>query len=74
MAHGLQSLDIFWFKPFKIAFRAYKNLWSMKHHGVKVIKENLANWILLALKKALISNNIQSGFRGARIGPSTLKQ
>ena len=72
-SHGLQPLDVSCFKPFKVAFRAYKNLWTMKHHGVRVTKEILANWVFLALKKALTAKNIQGGFRGAGIWPLNLE-
>ena len=44
----------------------------MKHHGVRASKENLANWVSLALKKALTTSNIQNGFRGAGIWPLNL--
>ena len=70
---GLQSLNVSYFKPFKVAFRAYKNLWTMKHHGVKVTKETLANSMSLALKKSLANKNIQGGFRGAGIWPLNLE-
>ena len=72
-SRGLQSLDVSCFKPFKVAFRAYKNLWTMKHYGVRVTKEILANWVSLALKKALTTKNIQGGFRGAGIWPLNLE-
>ena len=72
-SHGLQPLDVACFKPFKVAFRAYKNLWNKEHHGMRVTKENLANWISLALRKALSPTNIQSGFRGAGIWPLNLE-
>ena len=42
-SHGLQPLDVACFKPFKVASRTYKNTWSLKNHGIKVRKENLAN-------------------------------
>ena len=71
--HGVQSLDVFCFKLFKVAFRAYKNLWTMKHHRVRVTKETLANWVTLALKKSLIAKNIQGDFRGAGIWPLNLE-
>ena len=74
ISHGLQSLDVACYKPFKVAFRAYKNLWSKEHHGMRVTKENLANWVSLALRKALTPTNIQSGFRGLEFGPSIKKQ
>ena len=71
--HGLQPLDVSCFKPFKVAFRAYKNLLTMKHHGVRVTKETLANWVSLAFKKSLIAKNIQGDFRRAGIWPLNLE-
>ena len=50
-SHGLRSLDIICFKSSKVAFRAYKNAWCVRNHGVKVKKNNLASWIFLAFKK-----------------------
>ena len=35
-SHGLQPLDVACFKPFKVAFRTYKNMKSVKNHGIKV--------------------------------------
>ena len=37
-SHGLQPLDVACFKPFKIAFRAYKQAWIVRNHGSKVKK------------------------------------
>ena len=68
-SHRLQPLDVSCFKPFKVAFRAYKNMWSVNNHGAKVRKEDLANWMPLALKKALTTSNIKAGFRGSGIWP-----
>ena len=71
-SHELQPLDVACFKPFKVAFRAYKNIWSKKHHGVGVSKGNLAIWVSLAVRKVLTLNNIQGGFRGLGIWPLNL--
>ena len=68
-SHGLQPLDVSCFKPFKVAFRAYKNAWCVKNRGMKVRKEDLVHWLSLAYKKALINNNIKAGFKGTRIWP-----
>ena len=62
-SHGSQPLDVSCFKPFKVAFRAYKNLWTVKQHGVRVS---------LALKKSLTAKNIQGDFRGVGIWPLNL--
>ena len=67
--YGLQPLNVACFKPFKVAFRAYKQVWSVRNPGSKVRKEDLACWISLALKKALTSTTIRVGFRGSGIWP-----
>ena len=68
-SHGLHPLDVSCFEPFKVAFRAYKSMWSVNNHGAKVRKEDLANWVSLALKRALTTSNIKAGFRGSGIWP-----
>ena len=72
-SYGLQPLDIACFKPFKVAFRAYKNAWCKRNPGVKVRKEDLASWVSLGLKKALTPTNIKVGFRGTGIWPINLE-
>ena len=47
-----------------MAFKTYKNMWNVRNHGVKVRKEDLANWMSLVLKKALTIENIKAGFKG----------
>ena len=44
-------------------------MWSVNNHGAKVRKEDLANWVFLALRKALTTSNIKAGFRGSEIWP-----
>ena len=68
-SYALQPLDVACFKPFKVAFRAYKHAWNVKSNGCKVKKAHLASWVSLTLKKALTSTNIRAGFRGVRIWP-----
>jgi len=41
-SHALQSLDVCRFKPFKQAFRDYRDKWSLSHKGQVPIKEDLA--------------------------------
>ena len=65
----LQSLDNACFKPFKVAFRAYRDLWALKHQGQKCRKKDLAQWASLTFKKALTKKNIMSGFRATWIWP-----
>jgi hypothetical protein len=46
--HTLQSLNLACFKHFKMAFKAYKNVWTLFNKGKGVRKENLARgwgWI-----------------------------
>ena len=52
-SHELQPLDISCFKPFKLSFRAYRDAWRAKNIGKMVEKQELAQWMSLALKKAL---------------------
>jgi len=58
--HALQPLDVSCFKPFKTAFRAYRDRWTLSH---------VASWVSWALKKALTKENITSGFRATGIFP-----
>jgi len=51
------------FKPFKQAFRAYRDKWSLSHKGHVPIKEDLAQWISFALKRALSTQNIKKAFQ-----------
>ena len=68
-SHELQPLDKACFRPFMVAFRAYRDVWLNKNSGCKCLKEDLAHWASLALKKALTRKNIQSGFRATGIWP-----
>ena len=43
-SHELQPLDKACFKPFKVAFRAYRDVWDLKNEGAKCLKEDLAQW------------------------------
>ena len=68
-SHDLQSLDEACFKPFKVAFRAYRDVWSLKNEGAKCLKEDLAQWASLAFQKALTKKYIDSEFRATSISP-----
>ena len=72
-SHELQPLDKVCFKPFKMAFRAYRDVWNMKNQGMKCQKEDLAQWASLAFQKALTRKNIASGFRAIGIWPFNLQ-
>jgi hypothetical protein len=57
-SHALQSFDFSCFKPFKIAFKAYRDVWTLADKRRGASKDNLAQWVSLALKKALTTTNI----------------
>jgi hypothetical protein len=57
-SHAMQPIDICLFKPFK----AYRDYWKYKYPEFTVNKQNLAQWVTLALKKAMILENILKGF------------
>ena len=59
-SHALQPLDVAVFKPFKTAFRAYMDVWTMNHKGIIPRKEDLAQWVSLALKRAASPQNIKA--------------
>ena len=41
-SYGLEPLHKAYFRPFKVAFRAYRDLWNLKNHRQKCRKEDLA--------------------------------
>ena len=62
-SHALQPLDVAVFKPFKTAFKAYMDVWTMNYKGIVSRKKYLAQWVSLALKRAASPQNIKAGFR-----------
>ena len=58
-SHAMQPLDVSLFKPFKVAFKAYRDYWTYRFAGASARKENLAQWVSLALRRALTVENIQ---------------
>ena len=66
-SHRLQPLDVSIFKPFKVAFRAWRDWWTMGNKGQAARKEELAEWVAEGLKKALTSMKIQKGFAATGI-------
>jgi hypothetical protein len=66
-SHALQPLDVSVFKPFKTFFKEYRDFWTSKNLNQMVIKQILAHWVSLGLRRALTPRNIQSGFRTTRI-------
>ena len=57
------------FKPFKVTFRAYRNVLKLKNQGGKCQKKDLTQWASLTFQKALTKKNIFSGSRATRIWP-----
>ena len=68
-SHALQPLDVSCFKPFKIAFRKIRDMWSLRSKTKPVDKQILCEWTSQALKAALRSKNIISGFKATSIWP-----
>ncbi len=52
------NLDVACFKPFKFAFKAYKNVQTLANKGKGADKEDLTQWMFLVIKKALNPHNI----------------
>ena len=57
------------FKSFKIAFRSYRDRWTVANKGRGAKKEELAKWVAMALRKALTEGRIQKGFAAIGIWP-----
>jgi len=68
-SHALQPLDVTCFKPFKEAFRAYRDKWTVNHVGKTPGKDNLVAWVSFGLKKAFTKGNITKGFQTMGIYP-----
>ena len=68
-SHALQPLDVSVYKPFKIAFKVYRDMWVTNNKGMRTRRTTLAQWISKSLKAVLTPQNIQSGFRTTRIWP-----
>jgi len=54
-------LDVSIFKPFKPVFRKYQGFWTLGIKGRGATKEDLAQWVSLALKNAMTLVNIKKG-------------
>jgi hypothetical protein len=68
-SHAMQTLDAVIFKPFKGVFRVYRDAWTIQNRDRGARKEVLASWTSKALKRALIVENDQAGFRKTGIYP-----
>ena len=60
--HVMQPLDVCMLKPFKVAFIAYCDHSTLRCVWLFAKKEILAQWISLALRRALIIPIIKKGF------------
>jgi len=69
ISHALQPLYVIGFKPFKIAFKTYRNVWTLPYKVRDGNKEDLAQWVSLTLMKTLTITNICKGFSSIRILP-----
>ena len=58
-SHATQPLDVSIFKPFKTAFRKYRDFWTIRNNGKSAAKEDLAQWVSLALKKTMTLTTIK---------------
>jgi len=72
-SHALQPLDVTCFKPFKVAFRAYRDKWTVEHVGQCPGKDDLTSWVAFALRKALTKENITRGFQTTCIYPLNIQ-
>jgi hypothetical protein len=68
-SHYLQPLDIAVFRPFKYAFRNLRDAWTLRYSQRPTQKEDLCQWVCLALQKALSPENIKKGFQKTGIWP-----
>jgi hypothetical protein len=68
-SHALQPLDVLSFKPFKITFRTYKDVWTLVNKMRDASKKDLAQWVSLTFMKTLTTTNICKGFSSTRILP-----
>jgi hypothetical protein len=62
-------LDVSIFKLFKTDFRKYQDFWTLRNKGKGAAKEDLTQWVSLALKKTIIPANIQKMFIATCIWP-----
>jgi hypothetical protein len=68
-SHAMQPLDVSIFKPFKSAFRIYRDIWTIQNRGVGAGKDVLASWVSKALRRVLTVENNLSGFCATGIYP-----
>jgi methionine aminopeptidase len=56
-----QPLDVSIFQPLKMTFRIYRDFKSLRSKRNVVTKEDLTQWVSMALKKAMTSVYIRGG-------------
>ena len=61
--HALQPLDVTVFQRFK----QYMDYWTFRNLNQLAIKDTLAQWVSLGLKRILSAHNICKGFNATRI-------
>jgi hypothetical protein len=71
--HVFQSLDVVYFKPFKIVFKKERNITMVKRNYTKPDNISLAGCVNKALDQTLIRKNIMSGFKSIGTWPLNLK-
>ncbi len=64
---ALQPLDVLSFKPFKITFKTYRDVWTLVNKMRDASKKDLAQWVSLTFMKTLTTTNICKGFSNTRI-------
>ena len=52
-----------------MSFRKYREFWTLRNKGKGTAKEDLAQWVSLALKKAMTLANIRKGISATCIWP-----
>ena len=66
-SHKLQPLDVSIFKSFKTTFRSYRDRWTIANKGRGTKKEELAEWVAMALRQTLTETRIKKGFAATGI-------
>ena len=64
ISHVIQPSDVSIFKPFKTTCKKYQDFWTIRNKGKGTTKEDLAQWMSLALKKTMTPANIKKNLAG----------
>jgi hypothetical protein len=62
-SHSLQPLDVSYFKPFKTAFRKFKDVGMSRNNHMEPNKIIIAGWVDQALKQSFTKNKIGLGLK-----------